>query len=83
MLSLNIEVLSEKGPRSTVACHRSQRVNTFSGIFGCLSRETCPGLGKGASSVPPMVRVPLVIHFALLIVQLGLSLEGASCFPFK
>lgn len=83
MLSLNIEVLSEKGPRNTVACHRSQHVSTFSGIFRCLSRETCPGLGKDVSSVPPVVRVPLVIHFALLIVQLGLSLEGASCFALK
>lgn len=77
VLSLNIEMLSEKGLRSTVASHRSQRVNTF--LFagasqGKLSFST--GLGKAVPSVPPLVRVPPVIPLALLTVQLGLSLES-------
>lgn len=47
MLSLSIKVLSEKGLRSTVACHRSQCVNTFSfsgasqGKLGMVWRKLC------------------------------------------
>lgn len=72
MLSINIEVLSGKGMRSMVGHHRSQCAYFL--VFRCYSRETCTGLGKAVSSVPPLVRVPPVIHFALLIVQLELSL---------
>lgn len=72
MLSTNIEVLSGKGMRSTVGHHRSQCAYFL--VFWCYSRETCTGLGKAVSSAPPLVRVPPVIHFALLIVQLELSL---------
>lgn len=72
MLSLNTEVLSEKGMRSTVACYRSHHVNTF--LFSGAFKGKCASLGKAVSSVPPLVRVPPVIHFALLTVQLGMSL---------
>lgn len=76
MLSLNTEVLSEREIRGTVARHRSQCVNTEFLVFRYFSRETCTGLGKAVPSVPPLLRVPPVIHFALLTVQLGLSLEN-------
>lgn len=74
MPSMNVEVLSEKGMRSTVACQRCQCEYFL--VFRCFSRKTWTGLGKAVSSVPPLVRVPLVIHFALLTVQLVLSLES-------